>query len=88
MIETTPPIPRNINAGNKNEKTDEKLCLEILTYVEVFNSKDLQFFLPDKLLKLFGVQQKATLLNVKIQVSRPTESSSDCDSPEVHLMFT
>ena len=37
----------------------------MFTYIEVFYSKDLQFFLPDKLLKLEKVHEKASLLNVR-----------------------
>ena len=43
----------------------DKFWLKMFTYVEIFYSKDLQFFLPDKLHKLFGVQ-KASLLKCKM----------------------
>ena len=38
---------------------------KMFTYIEVFQSKDLQFLLPDKFLKLFEMHEKATLLEYK-----------------------
>ena len=49
MIDIALPIPRNINAGNSKKCIEiDKFLLEMFTYGEVFQSKDLQFFLPDK----------------------------------------
>ena len=45
MIDIALPIPRNVNAGKKNvkkyvkiDKLHRNVCLEMCTYIEVFQS--------------------------------------------------